>query len=256
VLRKRLLNIVGWSATLLCFAMPLRAEEVTVFAAASLSEALNEINAAYTKAGGARVRVSYAASSALARQIEAGANVDVFISADTEWIDYLQTRSLVDESTRMNIVSNRLVLIAPADSKVALRIAPHFPLGATLGKRRLATGDPDSVPVGRYARSALTTLGVWNDIEKRVVRADNVRVALGYVARGEAALGIVYATDARIEKNVRIVDTFPADSHPPIVYPLVRTRSATLVAKDYAAYVAGKDAAGVFEKYGFKPLRK
>jgi molybdate transport system substrate-binding protein len=224
---------------------------LTVFAASSLTDALEEVNARYTESSGINVRVSYAASSALARQIEAGAKADVFFSADPDWVDYLQARSLVDASTRRNVLSNRLVLIAPVDSSLSLRIAPNFPLAATLGKSRLTTGDPDSVPVGRYARNALTTLGVWNDVADRVVRADNVRVALAYVARGEAAMGIVYETDAMIEKKVRIVDTFPSSTHLPILYPIILTKAATTDAKNYQTFVAGADAATIFKKYGF-----
>ncbi len=227
------------------------AASLTVFAAASLTDALNEVNVAYTKLGGVPVRASYAASSALARQIEAGAQADIFFSADLDWIDYLQTRGLVDAASRKNVLGNRLVLIAPADSKVSLKIAPNFPLAAAIGKSRLATGDPDSVPVGRYARSALTTLGVWGEIADRLVRADNVRIALAYVARGEAALGIVYETDAVIEKKVRIVDTFPADTHLPIVYPIVLTKTAHPEAKRYETFVVGAEAGTIFKKYGF-----
>jgi molybdate transport system substrate-binding protein len=226
-------------------------QPLTVFAAASLTDALNEVNAAYTKSGGAPVRVSYAASSGLARQIEAGAKADVFFSADLDWVDYLQQRNLVDTASRQNILGNRLVLIAPTDSKVSLKIAPNFPLAAAIGKSRLATGDPDSVPVGRYARSALTTLGVWGEVADRVVRADNVRVALAYVARGEAAVGIVYETDALLEKKVRVVDTFPANTHLPIVYPIVLTKMAAASAKGYKEFVAGAEAAKIFKKYGF-----
>jgi molybdate transport system substrate-binding protein len=231
------------------------AKPLTVFAASSLTDALKEVNDAYTKATGVPIRVSFAASSALARQIEAGAQADIFFSADTDWVDYLQSRSLIDSATRVDVLSNRLVLIAPVDSKINLHIAPNFPIATAIGKSRLATGDPDSVPVGRYARSALTTLGVWNDVADRVVRADNVRVALAYVARGEAVLGIVYETDALLEKKVKVLDTFPADTHLPIIYPLALTRNAAPAAKDYAVYIAGKDAAVIFKKYGFNPLR-
>jgi molybdate transport system substrate-binding protein len=227
------------------------ARPLTVFAAASLSDALKEVSDVYTKNSGTQTRLSFAASSALARQIEAGARVDVFFSADTDWVDYLQQRALVDGGTRRNILSNRLVLIAPSNSTVNIQIAPNFPLAAAIGKSRLATGDPDSVPVGRYARSALTTLGVWSEIADRVVRADNVRVALAYVARGEAALGIVYETDALIEKKVRVVDVFAANTHLPILYPLVLTRDASASAKAYADFVAGPEAAAIFKKYGF-----
>jgi molybdate transport system substrate-binding protein len=229
---------------------------ITVFAAASLTDALTEISNTYTKISNVPVRLSFASSSALARQLEGGARADVFFSADVEWVDYLQARSLLDNASRKDVLSNRLVLIAPVDSKLQLRIAPNFPIATTLGKGRLATGDPDTVPAGRYARSALTSLGVWSDVAARVVRADNVRVALAYVARGEAALGIVYETDALIEKKVRIVDVFPADSHSPIVYPLALTRNAIPAAKDYAAFVASKDAAAIFAKYGFRSLAK
>jgi len=224
---------------------------ITVFAAASLTDALEEISKAYSKSGGTAVRLSFASSAALARQIEAGAHADVFFSADTEWVDYLQARDLVDASTRQNVLSNRLVLIAPATSQVNLHIAPNFPLAAALGKSRLATGDPDSVPVGRYARSALTTLGVWNDVADRVVRADNVRVAMAYVARSEAALGIVYETDALIENKVRVVDVFPINTHLPIVYSIALTRSAPQSARAYLAFITGSEAAAVFKKYGF-----
>ena len=231
------------------------AKPITVFAAASLTDALTEISNAYTKISNVPVRLSFASSSALARQLEGGARADVFFSADVEWVDYLQARTLINPSTRKDVLSNRLVLIAPVDSKLQLRIAHNFPIAATLGKGRLATGDPDSVPVGRYARSALTSLGVWSDVADRVVRADNVRVALAYVARGEAALGIVYETDALIENKVRIVATFPADSHLPIVYPLALTRTAAPAAKDFATFVAGKDAMAIFAKYGFSAAK-
>lgn len=224
---------------------------ITVFAAASLTDALQEVSGAYTKSTGMPIRHSFAASSALARQIEAGAKADVFFSADADWVDYLQQRSLLNADTRREVLTNRLVLIAPMDSAIQLTIGPNFPIGAALGRSRLATGDPDSVPVGRYARSALTSLGAWGEIADRVVRADNVRVALTYVARGEAALGIVYETDALIEKKVRVVDTFPATSHLPIVYPLALTKDAAPNARGYADFVSGPVAAAVFKKYGF-----
>src|SRR5450631_1774354 len=166
---------------------------ITVFAAASLTNVLQDLGDAFTKETSVPVRFSFAASSTLARQIENGAPADVFFSADIEWMDYLQGRQLIRIPTRHDVLANHLALVAPADSKITLKIGPHFPLAATLGANRLTTGDPDSVPVGRYAREALTKLGVWNDIEKRLVRADSVRSALAFVDRGEAALGIVYA---------------------------------------------------------------
>src|ERR1700733_11673957 len=193
--------------------------DLMVLAASSLTDALNEIGPAFTTATHRGVKLSYAASSALARQIEGGAPADVFVSADTDWMDYLQTRSLIDSGTRRNVVGNRLVLISPADSTVTIKIAPHFALAKLLGDGRLATGNPDSVPVGKYAKVALTNLGVWSDVQDKIAAADNVRAALALVSRGEAPLGIVYRTDALVEKKVRIVAEFPASSHDPIIYP-------------------------------------
>jgi molybdate transport system substrate-binding protein len=228
--------------------------ELLVFAAASLTNALDEIGTAYAQQTQQHVKFSYAASSALARQLEAGSRADVFFSADVEWMDYLQARNLVDRSTRRNLLSNRLVLVAPADSKIELKIAPGFALGAALGSNgRLATGDPDSVPVGKYARSALTSLGVWNEVADRLVRADNVRSALAFIARGETPLGIVYETDARVEKRVRIVDFFPADSHPPIVYPVAVTATARPAARQFVEFLQSAPAREIFKKNGFMP---
>ena len=193
--------------------------ELLVLAAASLTNVLGDLSADWQRASGVTVKLSFAASSVMARQIEAGGKADVFVSADQEWMDYLQSRGLIEKPTRRNLVGNRLVLIAPADSKIELKIAPGFPLMAALGSGRLATGDPDTVPVGRYARSALISLGIWDAIQDRLVRADNVRSAMMFVARGEVPLGITYATDALVDPKVRIVDTFPANTHAPITYP-------------------------------------
>jgi molybdate transport system substrate-binding protein len=229
-----------------------QAPQILVFAAASLTDALQEIGSAYEKATPVKVKLSFDASSNLARQIEAGAKADVFFSADTQWMDYLQTRNLIQVSTRQNVVANSLVLIAPADSRLKLKIGPHFPLVAALGKDgRLATGDPDSVPAGRYARAALSTLGVWDEVSPRLARAENVRVALLYVARGEAPLGIVYATDALVDKTVRVVDTFPANTHPTIVYPVALTKSAQSAAAAFVASLTGPRGHEVFAKSGF-----
>jgi molybdate transport system substrate-binding protein len=151
------------------------------------------------------------------------------------------------------VLSNRLVLVAPADSRIELKIAPGFALGAALGSNgRLATGDPESVPVGKYARSALTSLGVWNDVADRLVRADNVRSALAFIARGETPLGIVYETDAKVEKRVHIVDYFPADSHPPIVYPIAVTAQARPAARRFVEFLRSAAAQDIFKKYGFQ----
>lgn len=227
---------------------------LVVFAAASLTNALQEVGDAFTKDSSIRVKFSFAASSALARQIDNGAPADVFFSADVAWMDHLQSRRQIQIPTRHDVLGNQLVLVASADSKIGLKIAPRFALAQTLGTGRLATGDPDSVPVGRYAREALTQLGVWNDVEKRLVRADNVRAALAFVDRGEASLGIVYATDAKVDDKVRVIDVFPDDTHTPIVYPIAVTAVAKPDAIKFVDYVRGPAAAAIFKKYGFTPL--
>ncbi len=236
------------------FAADVDKPSLTVFAAASLTNVLQELGDGFTKETSIAVKFSFAASSALARQIENGSPADIFFSADLEWMDYLQTRNLIRRDTRHDVLGNRLVLIAPADSIVKLKIEPHFPLAAVLGKGRLATGDPDAVPVGRYAREALTTLGVWNDVADRLVRADSVRSALAFVDRGEASLGIVYETDALIDKHVRVVDVFPANSHLPIIYPIALTVAAKSDAARFVAYIRGPAGDVAFKAYGFTPL--
>jgi molybdate transport system substrate-binding protein len=228
-------------------------QELLIFGAASLTDVLQEIGTAYSRDTGQQVKFSFASSSALARQIESGGRVDVFVSADLEWMDYLQARNLIDTSTRRNVVGNRLVLVAPKDSTVSIKLERNVRLLTALKGGRLATGDPDTVPVGRYARSALTSLGVWNEIADRLVRADNVRSALAFVARGETPLGIVYETDAAVDKRVRVVDTFPADSHPPITYPVATTTAARAGAKPFVDYLFGDTARAAFKKFGFQP---
>ena len=227
---------------------------IVVFAAASLTNALQELGDEFGKSPGSAVKFSFAASSALARQIESGAPADLFFSADLEWMDYLQTRKLIQPGSRHDVLGNRLVLIAPAGSTIALKVKPHFLLADALGSGRLATGDPDSVPVGRYAQAALTALGVWASVEKRLVRADNVRAALAFVDRGEVPLGIVYKTDALVDRGVRIVDIFPADTHPPITYPLALTTDARADARRFADFLRTPTADAVFVKYGFIPM--
>jgi molybdate transport system substrate-binding protein len=228
--------------------------ELLAFGASSLTNVLQDIGSAYTKETGQAVKFSFGSSATIARQIESGARADIFFSADVEWMDYLEARNLIDNKSRRNVVSNRLALIAPADSKVELKIGPGFPIGAALGSGRLATGDPDYVPVGRYAKSALTTLGVWNEIADRVVRADNVRSALMFVSRGEAPLGIVYETDARTDKRVRIVDLFPVSSHLPIIYPAAATTAAKPGAQSFVEFLRGATAREIFVRHGFIPL--
>ena len=236
--------------------LPARGDEreLLVFGAASLTNVMEDLGASYTRETGQPVKFSFAASSALARQLEAGAKADVFLSADLEWMDYVQARGLIDLHSRRDLLGNRLVLIAPASSAVALRIEPGFHLAEALGRGRLATGDPDYVPVGRYARSALTTLGVWSEVADRLVRADNVRTALAFVARGEAPLGIVYATDAKIEPGVRVVDTFPEDSHLPITYPVAVTSSAAPGATRFVEFLGNAASRAAFQKFGFITL--
>ncbi len=228
--------------------------QLLVFAAASLSEALDEVGRAFTARTGVRVNASYAASSVLAKQIEAGAPADAFFSADLAWVDYLDERGLLKRGSRRDLLGNSLVLIAPADSPLRLSIAPGFDLTAALGEGRLATADPDSVPAGKYARAALTKLGVWQSVSDRLVRGENVRAALAYVARGEAPLGIVYQTDAQAEKRVRVVGVFPEDSHPPITYALALTIRARPEAARFADFLASETARQIFTRYGFTML--
>jgi len=244
---------------LLAGAWPAAADEakkpgLLVFAAASLTNVLGEMSADWEKTSGIPVKLSFAASSVLARQVEAGSKADVFVSADQEWMDYLQARNLIDKASRRNVAGNRLVLIAPADSRLELKVAPGFRLAEALGKRRLSTGDPDTVPVGRYARSALISLGVWDEVADRLVRADNVRSAMLFVARGEVPLGIVYATDAAVDTKVRIIDTFPANTHAPITYPAAALVHAKPEAGSFIAYLGSEQARVTWRRFGFVEL--
>lgn len=247
-------------AALLLLAMaaipPARAgEPLTLFAAASLAEAMDEILAAHEAATGAPVRASYAASSTLARQIEAGAPTDIFASANVRWMDHLAVRGLVDAATRVSPIANRLVLVAPAGTPGGeIAIGPGLDLAARMGpKTRLAVGDPDHVPAGLYAEQALASLGLWAELAPRLARADDVRAALALVARGETPFGIVYATDAAITPAVRVVGTFPADSHRPIVYPFAVVAGAARPAvADLFAFVTEDAALAIFEDFGFE----
>lgn len=228
-------------------------QAILVFDAASLTDVLDELGRTFAERTHVQVKSSPAASSVLAKQIEAGAAADVFFSADLEWMDYLEQRKLLRPGSRHDVVLNRLVLIAPVDSKVSVKIAPGFDLLQALGDGKLATGDPDSVPVGKYAHAALEKLGVWDRVSSRIVRAENVRSALAFVARGEAPLGIVYRTDALSEKRVRIVDVFPEDSHPPVIYPIALTTRASPEAQRFVDFVTSDAAKPIFRKYGFQP---
>ncbi len=226
--------------------------DATVFAAASLQEALDELARHFEKSHGKKVVVSYAGSSMLARQIERGAPADLFISADPDWMDWLAARRRIRVETRSNLLTGRLVLIAPAGSAVKLDIAPGVPLAQALGSGRLAMADTDYVPAGKYGRAALEALGVWHSVAARVVRAENVRAALAFVARGEAPLGIVYHTDALAEPKVRIVAEFPQRLHPPIVYSaaLVAGRNSPAAA-ELLRYLLSPEAREVWRRHGF-----
>jgi molybdate transport system substrate-binding protein len=227
---------------------------IIVFAAASLTNALQEVGDGFMKDSPIPVKFSFAASSALARQIENGAPADIFFSADLEWMDYLEKRKLIQPATRRDVLANHLVLVAPITSEITLHIAPNFPLLTALGNGRLAIGDPDGVPAGRYAREALTKLGVWNTVANRLAPADSVRSALALVDRGEAPLGIVYQTDALIDKNVRMIDVFPDNSHSPITYPIALASGAKADAAKFLSYVQSPAAGVVFKHYGFVAL--
>jgi len=233
------------------------AANVTVYAAASLKESVDQLAKLYGAQTGNRITVSYGASSALARQIENGAPAHLFMSADLDWMAYLEQRQLIDASTHKHLLQNQLVLIAPVARPVALTIGPGFALAQALGSERLAMANPDAVPAGKYGKAALEKMGVWEEVSRRVARADNVRAALMLVSRGEAPLGIVYRTDALAEKKVMIVDTFPADSHAPIVYPVALTAvgaqsNQAAAARQFLAFMQDASAQAIWQHYGFR----
>jgi len=228
--------------------------DVTIFAAASLRDALDELAREYARQGRARAAVSYAGSPTLARQIEKGVPADIFISADGDWMDFLAVRGLIRIETRVNLLSNRLVLIAPSDSQTTLKIGPRFPLAALLGDRRLAMADPDSVPAGKYGKAALEALGVWQEVAPKVARAENVRVALRLVAHAEAPFGVVYRSDALAERRVRMIGEFPLSLHPPILYPAaVVAGRRSKFAYEYLRYLRSHAAQDVWQRHGFGP---
>ena len=229
-----------------------RAQDLHVFAAASLKEALDDTAQQFQSVSGQKVALSYAASPALARQIENGAPADIFISADLDWMDYLDRRKLIRAGARANLLRNRLVMIAPAQGTLQVEIKPGFPLARLLGDGRLSMADPDSVPAGKYAKAALEKLGVWRGVEGKIARAENVRAALNFVARNETPLGIVYQTDANAEKKVRVVGRFPAETHPAIIYPVALIASSRhAAAPAFLTYLKSPDARAIFERYGF-----
>lgn len=236
---------------------PAAAEDktITVFAAASMKNALDEVDAAYTTKTGVKIIASYAASSVLAKQIEQGAPADVFVSADTDWMDYAISRKTINEPTRVNLLGNSIVLIAPKDSEINnVTISQGFDLAKLAGDGRIATGDVKSVPAGKYAKAALEKLGAWQAAEPKFAMTESVRAALTLVARGEANLGIVYSTDAKVEPGVKIVGTFPVDSHPAIIYPVAAIMTAKPETNDYLAFLKSSAAKTILEKYGFKFL--
>jgi molybdate transport system substrate-binding protein len=236
----------------LCLGPPAHAQAPTlVFAAASLTNVLQDIGRSYEASGRGRVQFSFAGSMILARQIDASSGADIFISADTESMDYLEQRGRIRNASRENLLTNSLVLIAPQSSAVRLSVAPGFALAAALGPGRLSIANPETVPAGRYARAALTRLRVWDSVSGRLAQGDDVRQTLAFVARAETPLGIVYATDAKAEPRVRQVGVFPPETHPPIVYPLALTREARREAEDFLAYLKGRDAGRVFLAAGF-----
>jgi molybdate transport system substrate-binding protein len=232
-------------------------KSITIFAAASMKNALDDVDAAFTKQHGINVVASYAASSTLMKQIEQGAPADVYISADLKWMNYGAQRNLIRNDTRADLLGNRLVLIAPKDSKIGnVTIGQGFDLAALAGSGRIAVGDVRAVPAGLYAKAALEKLGAWAAAEPKLAMAENVRAALALVARGEAPLGIVYDTDAKIEPDVKIVGVFPDDSHPPIIYPVALTANAKPDAGQYLAFLRTETAKTIFQHYGFTVLIK
>jgi molybdate transport system substrate-binding protein len=229
--------------------------DVLVFAAASMKNALDDVNAQYQRETGKHISMSLAASSTLAKQIEAGAPADIFISADLDWMDYLAKRNLIKANTRKNLLGNELVLIAPAGA-AAVKIEPGFPLAKLLAGGKLAMADTSAVPAGKYGKAALEKLGVWSPVAGQIAQAENVRAALALVARKEAPFGIVYRTDAVAERNVKVVGVFPEDSHPPIIYPIALTVTSTNPgAAAFLSYLESPKAKPLFEKQGFVVLK-
>ncbi len=254
MLMKRLLGAVAGLALSVAVTAQAHAEDVVVFAAASLTNALNEIGESFAARTGHKIVPSYAASSALAKQVEQGGPGQVFASADLKWMDYLAERKLINADSRFNLLGNTLVLVAPADSKQGkVELTPKTDIAALAGAGRIATGNPDSVPVGLYFKQAMERAGQWKTLEAKIAATDSVRSALAFVERGEVPLGVVYATDAAVSKKVKVVGVFPDTMHDPIVYPFALVAGKeTPAAKALLDYIKGPEAKGVFVKYGFK----
>jgi molybdate transport system substrate-binding protein len=259
--RRAWLGLIAAIAMAPAISAPMRAQAqdgMVIFAAASLKNALDEIAGAWTKETGKPApRISYAASSALAKQLEQGAPADLFISADTDWMDHVEKKDLIQKSTRFNLLGNKIVLIAPKDAATTVSVKQGFDLGKALNGGKLAMANVDSVPAGKYGKAALEKLGAWDGVKRSIAQAENVRAALLLVARGEAPLGIVYSTDAAAEPKVKIVGEFPADSHPPIIYPAALTKAPKSPdAKAFLDYLRSGKARPAFEKQGFTVLVK
>ena len=253
--RNLLLSFIAAAAMAASAAIPAVAADLVVFAAASMKGPLDKVAAAYEAGGGSKVVISYASSAQLAKQIEAAAPADVFISADTKWMSYLADKGAVKKQAAVNFLGNRIVLVAAKVSTISLKIESNFPLAATLGSERIAMADPRSVPAGRYGQEALKFYGVWKDVEPKVAGADNVRAALKLVASGEAPLGIVYETDAKADREVRIVDVFGEQSHSPIIYPAAPVDASGNPEKDaFMKFLLGSEAATIFRDAGFTTL--
>ncbi|MBN9054976.1 MAG: molybdate ABC transporter substrate-binding protein [Rhizobiales bacterium] len=255
--RRLLLKLVVAAFAAMPLALPAAAaEKVTVFAAASLKNALDAANAVWQKETGNETAVSYAASSALAKQIEAAAPADLFISADLAWMDYVAEKKLIKDDTRSNLLGNRIVLVAPKDNASTVEIKEGFDLAGLVGDGKLAMGAVDSVPAGKYGKAALEKLGVWSTVEGKVAGAESVRAALAPVSRGEAPYGIVYETDAAADPGVAVVGTFPEDSHPPIIYPVaILSESQSPAAGAYLDFLKSDKAAPFFTGQGFTILK-
>lgn len=257
-------DVLGFAAALLMGmgslsgAAEAQPKELVIFAAASLKNALDEAVAGWVRQSGKPApKISYAASNALARQLEQGAPADIFMSADLDWMDYAASRSLIKPGTRVSLLANRIALVAAKDSAAKIELKAGVDLAGILGSGRLAMANVDSVPAGKYGKAALEKLGAWEKVKDKVAQADNVRAALLLVSRGEAPLGIVYATDAAADPQVRVVATFPEDSHPPIIYPVAVTKdSANSDAHAFLAYLRSGAARSAFEKQGFTVLNK
>lgn len=257
-------DVMGFAAALFLGLSPTfsaaqaQPKDLVIFAAASLKNALDEASAAWVKQTGKPApKISYAASNALARQLEQGAPADLFLSADLDWMDYAASKTLIKPETRVTLLANRIALIAPSDSTATVALAPGVDLSAALAGGKLAMGNVDSVPAGKYGKAALERLGGWDKVKGQVAQADNVRAALLLVSRGEAPLGIVYMTDAAADPKVKVLATFPEDSHPPILYPVAVTRDSTHPdAQGFLTYLRGAGPKAAFEKQGFTVLNK